>query len=226
MIFQVDLGLNTFLQTLTGLPNQDILYASNAFSFRKRLEQVGEVRFPFLNFRIQPNYPKFPDTTTHKNYHIMHNGYYDTDLEGKVKLYPFTARYDCTFWFHNFVNAMQVYQNLYIYNRDDLVFNYEYIVRINDTNYTVTLSEPFEFVDLSFDPQWTAQEELDKNKIHSIDMSFEITAFILEGKDVLPPNEIIVESFYNNEDIEQLYDDGEDTDNYVDRRVTIVPGNV
>jgi hypothetical protein len=106
------------------------------------------------------------------------------------------------------------------------VFEYNYKVVIDDSVVNLTLSEPFQFVDLAFDPQWTAQEELDKNKIHSIDMSFEVTAFVLEGKDVLPPNEIIVESFYNNEDIQSLYDEDKNTDDYVDRRVTITPGNV
>ena len=159
---------------------------------------------PFLSFRVQSGgIDKIEKTSFPRNYYLSNIGVFDSDLKDRVTCKAFTAKYESTFWAHGFVNTMAVYQKVFSENYKDLIVDYSYILKDSDgAEQTLNLQAPFTFTNLEFDPQWEAADELDRGKIHSIDMSFEVDAFLFEGRGVVPVNEVIVELFYNNGVIE------------------------
>ena len=198
MIFQIDIGIKRFFQNFLNLPAEDILISSVDWAFRERMRQVGSVRLPFLNYRLLPGQLIKPEGTFPKNYAQTMLGVWDDDLKDKVMCKPFVGRYESIFWATGMVNTVAVYQKAYTQNFQDNLITYDYIIQSHGKNTTYTFSAPIQFVNLVFDPRWEAQQEIEQGKIHTIDFSFEISAFLFTGKNVILPTEVEVDLFYQN----------------------------
>jgi hypothetical protein len=220
MIFQIDSGIKNFFSHESGLPLNDVIISSNAWAFRSRIEQKGSLVLPFLNYRILPGQPTLPDRTFPRNYSLTNTGIWMDDLRDRVQCEPFFAKYEATFWSTGFVNSMALFQKFYSKNFEDDRVDYNYIIRSAagvDTTYQMKAT--FEFTSLEMDPQWENSADLEKGKIHSVDLSFVIGAFVFQGKNVVPVDEVIMEMFYNN----QPYEDTSIPDDAtMDKTVTIV----
>lgn len=187
MIFQLDRGLKLLFEELTGLNadlsnprNSDIIISSNSWAFRNRIRQKRTLELPFINFRILPGQPiKLEKNPFPKNYFLANHGIYNPDSETRETAKAFTARYEATYWGHKFTRTVEMFQKIFSKNYNDILCRYNYVIN----NETLSLKAPFEFTNLELDPQWTAAEELERGKIHSIDLSFEVDAFLFESID-------------------------------------------
>jgi hypothetical protein len=93
-----------------------------------------------------------------------------------------------------------VFEKFYDSNFTDNLINYNYIFSKTDGSLiTYQMQAPIEFLGIELDPNWEAAQDIEKGKLHSIDLSFVISGFHFSGQGVVPVNEIIIENFYNNQ---------------------------
>jgi len=185
MFFPHDKGIKLLLQDLTGIRadlsnpiNSDIIIAPNSWAFRERIRQKGSLVFPFINFRIKPAGLSITERAdSPKNYNLAQLGIFDSYLQDKLTFRPFTASYECTYWGVGYTNTVAVFQKAFTSSFKDNRISYTYTISGEEFE----LKAPFYPINLSLDPQWTAQDELDKGNIHSIDLSFEMDAFLIEN---------------------------------------------
>jgi len=200
MFFQYDVGIKNFLSQESGLPVNDVIIASNSWSFRERIKQKGSLVFPYMSYRIQNSQPTLPDRTFPRNFWSTNYGYFDSEIQDRVVCYPFFAKYECVFWSVGFVNTVAVFEKFYDSNFTDNLINYNYIFSKTDGSLiTYQMQAPIEFLGIELDPNWEAAQDIEKGKLHSIDLSFVISGFHFSGQGVVPVNEIIIENFYNNQ---------------------------
>jgi hypothetical protein len=183
LIFPLDVGIKhyfagiTELSEGTGPVDSSVILSSNSWAFRGRIKQKGSLVFPFVNYRILPGGVIRPETTAPKNYATAIQGFMFDDVGTKVQSQAFTARYEATFWSTNFASTMYVFEKVYSEVYRDILIDYSYVIN----GKTFTFQAPLAFSNLSLDPQWEEQSEIDKGNIHSIDLSFEINAFLFKG---------------------------------------------
>lgn len=185
MFFPHDKGIKSLLQDLTGIHadisnpiNSDIIIAPNSWAFRERIRQRGSLKLPFVNFRIKPDgLAKTERENSPKSFSLAQLGLFDSTFSDRLTFRPFTASYECTYWGHDYVNTVAVFQKIFTSQFKDNRITYTYTISGED----VSFKAPFIQSNLSLDPQWTAQDELDKGNIHSIDLSFEMDAFLIEN---------------------------------------------
>ena len=202
MIYQVDKGLHTFFKERTELDSDRIFMSSNAWSFRNRLRLNKELDFPFLSFRVSPGGIKQPGNTYHQNFASTTLGVWEPYLKDRVQIVPYFADYEAVFWSNSFTNSMALFETFYKLYNQDLLFNYSYNIGGEEETFEGRLS----FTNLEMDPQWNEEDELQKARLHSVDLGFQVQAYNMYGQDVIPLEGIILEAYSNGQFITETLD--------------------
>jgi hypothetical protein len=209
---------NYFKAELSDLPNpeRDIFISSVSWAFRNRIRRETTLKMPFACFRLVPGGIHPPEDTWVKNWKLTHGVFLkEIGAEGdRIKVTPFQADYGAIFWSNKYYNCAKVFQHFFEQNYDDLIFEYNYT--INGVEYCFEGS--FEFTNLELDPEFNEDEELQKEKLHSVDLSFQIKAFTFSGLGVQLADSAQLEMFYSNANL-----DDEDNLPPPDRTSTIPP---
>ena len=199
--YSIDISLFThFAGMLFNDDETKIIYSSNAYAFRNRSEDnSGNLSLPFLNFRIKGYAPGERMRWNLAGYSL---GVYVEEIEKKIQFAPITISYEASFWC----------------NRDDeLRYAFSELVYDSDNK---TVLAPAVTVDsedilfpahvlyhgLAFDPTYDETDWIEKNKIHSASLDFNIETLALKTN----ANICIPTSFVFNFAQGQDYDDPDD----------------
>lgn len=117
------------------------------------------------------------------------------ELGDRITVIPYFANYDCIAWTHKYSNSAKIFQHFFEGSYDDYTFSYEYIINGETCIFTGSL----EFLNLELDPEFDEGDELQRAKLHSVDLSFQIKAFTFSGQGVQLADGAILEMFYNGE---------------------------
>jgi len=120
----------------------------------------------------------------------------------RVLVYPYFCSYEALFVANRYVEAANLHSLFYEKNFDDLLVPHNYI--INDTTYTFDAS--LEFTSLELNPDWNESDELQRGKISTVSLDFDIHAFTFKGLKVSKLEEIQMEIFYNGQKDEEPKD--------------------
>lgn len=192
VVYATDIALENYFSTLLFSGDlTKIIYSSNDYSFRKRSDgNKGNLSLPFLNYKLNGF---DPGERLRWNAPAYTQGLYIPELVAKVKYAPITLNYQSSFWVHRW---------------DDLIYAYDLLITEFDNK---TLIEPTVLIGseqlklsglikltLEFNPTYTEQDWLDRNKISSIGLDFTVDIFRIKTDFAISLVEDVVFEFASN----------------------------
>lgn len=203
--YSTDLAIiDHFASMLFGDDQTRVEYASNTYALRHRSNKNnGLLNLPFLNFKIIDG-----DAGDRElwNAEMYTKGVYIPSLAQKVICAPITYTYEATFWCHTDFDMRYAYNQFHFDsdNQTDLTAT----VEINSTEIPIHIG--FIYSNIELDPEYNEQDWLERNKVHSISLSFEAHTFALQSNTSIYIPERVLFNFYNvhqDEDVDSDLDD-------------------
>lgn len=208
VIYSTDITIEQHLSEL--FLNNDLTrveYASNEYAFRKRVEneiiRLGQdvnvgTAGDLSHLRIKSNYnlpfvnyylTDFNEgESTWWNNVLYTRGAFISELNRKIKIDPVKLGYQVTLWIHRRDESILNYIEAR-FDADNKTF-LEGIITIDgvDVPFPVWVN----YTGLNFEPEYKENDWLERGKIRSISMDFEITTWIMKGNlDVCIPERIL-----------------------------------
>ena len=174
-------------------PTDRIIYASNNYAMRRRAELEHKkgnrtnLNLPFMNYHL--NDFNFGQQTWWNN-ELFSRGVFIDEIGIKVRISPVLLAYEATFWCHRHEEALYAFTE----SRFDADSKTTIIPEITIEERDIPFPGQLGYTDLSFRPQYTEQDWLDRNKIHSIALDFEVQTFIMKADtEFTIPEKVILE---------------------------------
>lgn len=207
--YAIDIALFSHLSNLLLDGDQTrMIYSSNAYSMRKRSDDNnGDLNFPFINFKTI-NYE--PGLRIWWNSSAWTKGIFVPEISAKVKIFPITLSYECSFWCHRDDELRYAITEL-IYDADNKT-----ILKPNIEIESEIINFPA-LVDYSpsFEPEYDEQSWLEQNNIHTISMDFTIDTFGLKtNSNISIPQSVLfnfivendLDKSLNSDDYDEMYE--------------------
>jgi len=152
--------------------------ASNDYAFRARTNQLaqryqktdttydGNLEFPFINYRRND---KDPDASKWNSGGFI-SGIYVPELRKKIRYNPVIMDFECTFWCQREDDMHWAVDELRFDNDGATLIDFS--VEVDGVE--IALLARFSYTDLSQDPQYDQNDWLEKNRIHSIRLNFQV----------------------------------------------------
>ncbi len=184
----INIGIKDHYSELIGLTFPQMVYASNAYAFRRRSdENRGNLALPFLNFKLK----NITEDNTYKNwqYNVEHTGIYIEELGIKVAIRPVSYNYECSFWCNLEIENHYTMTKVVMHGDDPSTVKFfpQYGSHVFPMQgHLVWSGGP------TMDSQYTENDWLVRNNIHNISMDFELKSFIaLSNTDITIPDNIL-----------------------------------
>jgi hypothetical protein len=164
-----------------------IIYASNEFSFRKRVEQSEDaiLNIPFMNYFLKSI---TPDTNrqwwknTNNVQTMMNLNGYKEKLGFGVKLVPVHLNYEATIWFSQDKDLQYAYSKVLFSNTNETIL----YPKLTSESGFVLKNLAIMSYNLDFKPEYTENEWLEMNNITSATLDFEFdTLMVYPDTDIL-----------------------------------------
>ena len=179
-VYSVDIALENFLCKILDFTPDRIIYASNDNCLRERTRlNKGLLKLPFLNYH-KTSYSE-NDRQWFNNRSNM-NRFVPDDLNIKlgtyVKYFPIKIEYECTVFFDQDKDKELAIKKL-MYGASNESFIKPEIMLSNGDSLVIPCVVNY---DIDFEPNYTEQDWLENNKIHTIGISIECnTIMVIAG---------------------------------------------
>jgi len=162
--------------------NNRIVYSNNSYAFRKRAKQIAQLKeqeenynnfdLPFLNYKII----EVSNDASGRDWfnHVANiRGVYIEELGKNIRLAPITIAFESTLWLHTnddlfYANLVSIFDN-----SNETILRPIYTIDGYDIPFYVNFS-----YSLSMDTEYQQQDWLEKNKIHNIEMNWELLTYM------------------------------------------------
>jgi hypothetical protein len=186
--YSMDIALESHITGLILKDEMDrIIHASNDYAMRKRarLESYNNLNLPFVNYKMDDF--EF-GATPWWNQELFTSGIFLPELGIKVRMSPVSLQYESTYWAHRSDELLYAFSELR-FDADSKTTITAYI-DVNDVE--VPFSGQLSYTNLDFDPRYTEMDWLERNKIHSISLDFEVITWIMKtNADITIPKKVI-----------------------------------
>lgn len=169
-----------------------IIYASNAYAFRKRADkETGNLNLPFVNFHLS-NY--MPGERLRWHGPAYSQGVYVPELEEKVQFAPITLDYEASFWCYTDFDVKYAFSE-FIWDTDNKTILAPSVV-IKEQDVLIPAHLSYDGLDLN--PEYNEQDWLERNKIHSASIDFQIETLALKSNtDITLTEEVVFNLAYS-----------------------------
>lgn len=189
--------LNVYFSTIIALfnyftenifPNDPsrIIYASNDYAFRRRLElnsrdnvsefQIQSLNMPFMNFAIDASGIDQNTDRTWKSFPLELHGVMDWTIGKKIRMSPVRISFESTFFSDKDVDIQYIISKLFWDNALETIIKPE--IEIDGQSfYNMGLLSAYE---AQYRPQYNENDWLERNKIRTIPMNFAVDTFLLQ----------------------------------------------
>lgn len=179
-VYSVDIALEDFLSKILDFPLNRIIYASNENCLRERTRlNDGLLKLPFLNYH-KIGYSE-NDRQWFNNRSNMYRFVPDDlniKLDTYVKYFPIKIEYECTVFFDQDKDKELAMKKLMYEASNESFIKPEITLSNGDTLMIPCVVN----LDLDFEPNYTEQDWLENNKIHTIGISIECnTIMVITG---------------------------------------------
>ena len=174
-----------------------IEYATNAYAFRKRAEgeEHNNLKLPFLNYFL--NDFTFTQQSWWNN-ELFSRGLYIPELGEKIKLSPVGLKFESTFWCHKNVEKLFAFNQL----RFDADSKTTITATVDVNNVELDYPGQLSYTGLEFAPNYNEKDWLERNKITSIGLDFEIITFIMQSDVDISLTEKVIFDFFSRHDVD------------------------
>lgn len=197
--YALDLTLiNHFAGYLFDDDTNRIVYASDAYAFRKRSDSNnGLLNLPFMNFRITD---VVPGDRTWWNATGYTTGVYIPDYQTKVLYKPFDITYEATVWYHKDYDMRYAITEI-LYDADNKTI-LQPSVSIDGQDKDLAFPALLGYDNIQYDPEYKEQDWLERNKIHSIALPFTVSTMALQVNADITIPETLCFNFANSKEFE------------------------
>lgn len=170
-----------------------VIYASTEFALRKRSQNNPNLDLPFCNFRISDitadtDRPWF-------NHELGAEGMFVPELARKIKIIPVSLTYDSTIFFHKYADTLFSFNMLHWDDTLETVIKAQVEIEGQQVSLPGVLGHS-----LTFNPTYNENDWLERNKINSISLNFQIDTFsIVDNVDITIPETVIFNFITQNE---------------------------
>lgn len=163
-----------------------VIYASNAYAFRKRADDnEGNLNLPFINIHMN-NY--MPGERLRWNSPVYSQGIYVPELQQKVRAAPVTLDYEASFWCHTDYDIKYAFSE-FVWDTDNKTILKPSVEVAEET---IDFPAHLSYDGLDFNPEYTEQDWLERNKIHSASIDFQIETLALKmNSDISIPERVL-----------------------------------
>lgn len=153
-----------------------IIYSSNAYAFRKRATNkdttidVNNLDLPFINYRMTDYDNAIENRPTWFHNRGNADGIYIPELQEKIRFTPIRFEYESSFWCHRDDEMMYAIHELRWDSDNQTLLTTPITINTEIFNFPTHLG----YMGLKAEPEYNEQDWLERNKIHSISMDFEV----------------------------------------------------
>lgn len=178
-----------------------VIYASTEYALRKRAEDNPNLDLPFMNFRIDDIQNKTDRPWWNHGLHI--HGLYVPELQRKLRMNPITITYDATVFYHKYKDTLVGHTELLWDDSNETNLKATIQIDGQDVHYPGMLG-----YNLNFQPSYNENDWLERNKISTISVNFEIETFlILDNVNITIPDTVLFNFLVENQyDLTQIDD--------------------
>lgn len=199
-VYALDLSIIEFVSNLLLDGDQTrMIYSSNQFAPRKRAstQKNNNLNFPFINFRLKPGGYNHTVERNWRSHPTTIRGLYLPGVSEKVKVAPITLQYEATLFLHYDIDGQYARHAAIFDEARETLVNYELEVDGEE----VKMIGVFDY-NIDWNPEFTEQDWLQKNKITTMRLDFEVQTFnIKTGAAVTIPEKALL-NFITNYDLE------------------------
>jgi len=188
--YSMDIALE---QHLSNLILEDeisrIIYASNEYALRKRArtQEHNNLNLPFLNYKLDDF--DFGATPWWNN-SLFSRGLYIPELGAKVRMSPVLLKYEATLWLHRDDETLFAFSEL----RFDADSKTTITASIEIGGIDVDFPGQLAYSNLAFDPQYNEMDWIERNKIHTIALDFDVITWNMKTNlNISIPKKVILE---------------------------------
>jgi len=189
-IYSLDIAIEQYFSKMIFYSDMSrIIYASNEYAFRRRgeMNEDGILDFPFMNYYLKSIDPEtnrqlWNNTTNVQSLYNI-DGYKQV-LGYGLKLVPIHLTYEATIWYSQDLDLQYAYSKILMSNTNETIL-YP-IIDVENSDVKIK-NVAFLYYNLSFKPEYTENDWLEKNNITSASLDFEFDTFA-----VYPDTEILV----------------------------------
>lgn len=185
-----------------------IVYSSNEYSMRRRANQLDKSETPVWNNANLPYFNYYltgvgiPTSRAWYSHVSLVNGLYIDELGYNVQINPVKLTYEATVWYS--VDYDMRLALIPLMRDDATESKIQFDVQVDNQTLSCLGINHY---NITYNPSYKEQDFLERNKIRSISLDFNIDTFLLQGeKDVSLVKEIIF-SFLSSKNLPTTYDD-------------------
>lgn len=161
-------------------PLNRIVYATDAYAFRKKIEMQpeednGVLNLPFMNYWLKNVQPQ---TERQLWNHITNiEGWYVPELETKFKMVPVTMEYEATVYFHQDRDLVYASSQLYLDDSNETILYPEIVYG----DYCMPLPAFLGYFTTNFEynASYNENDYLEQNSIYTLGFNFTLQSFFL-----------------------------------------------
>jgi hypothetical protein len=177
-----------------------IQYSSNAYALRKRSDgNKGNLNLPFFNFK-RDDYD--PGLRTWWNARAYTTGVYVSELEQKIIAAPVTISYEASFWCHRADELRYAFSEIIFDSDNKTIIDPNNAIikpKVEIDGEDVFIPILLNYENTTFDPTYDETDWLERNKIHTAEISFTVDSFALKtNTDITIPETVVFEFAYQN----------------------------
>lgn len=177
---------NYFTENLFPDDPSRIIYASNDFAFRRRLQlnsrdnvsefQIQSLNMPFMNFSIEASGMSSKTDRDWKSNQLEVSGVMDWTIKKKIRMTPIKLSFEATFFSDKEIDIQYIISKLFWDDALETVLKPE--LEIDGQKFSnIGVMAGY---NLQYRPRYNEKEWLDKNKIRTIPMNFAVDTFLLQ----------------------------------------------
>jgi len=205
-IYAVDLqAIDHFAELFFNGDASRVIYASNAYAFRKRADQnEGNLELPFINFYLNGY-----DPGIRERWHVgaYSSGMFIDEIGEKVQFAPITLSYEASYWCHTDYDVKYAFSE-FVWDTDNkTILKPSVSIKGEDIAFPAHLS----YSGLDINPTYNEQDWLERNKIHSASIDFDFETLALKSNSNVVVTETALLKFAADqnlptEDIDEIYE--------------------
>jgi len=190
----VDLTIMNHFSNLLLLGELDrVVYSRDAYAFRERSNKnKGKLELPFINLKLTDYSMGLREWWNQTAYA---KGLYIDELGDKIMFAPITLSYECTFWCHREDELRYAFTQVIADADNKTILQPSITILEKEVAFPALLG----YNSPVFEPEYTEHDWLEKNKIHSASLPFNLDSFVLkiDGDEVFWIPETLVLNFAN-----------------------------
>lgn len=166
--------------------NTRVIYASNEYAFRARLQssrgeensdlQANDLNFPFMNLSIAQGGISLQDTRLNSSYEAKTSGIYVEELGKKVRLYPMNIRFEGIYYTTQMADAQLAISRIFRKGSTELILQPS--LWYNDVEIKNIAKVYFD--DVVLDDKYQESDWLTQNRIHTVAVTVSVSTYLVD----------------------------------------------